>query len=80
MMPDAVVDRERLPVGFGTLPLTRLVLAPYAFDSDARGLDPFAELRGLQDLQELVLEKCQVKMTSCSPLADTACSEHRCTP
>ena len=75
-MPDAVVDREALPRGFGTLPLTRLVLAPYAFDSDGRGTSPLAELRGLAGLRELVLDRCQVKVlpTCCRSSAP----EHHC--
>jgi hypothetical protein len=60
MVADAVMDRECLPVGFGTLPLTRLVMAPYAFNTDARGVDPLAELRGLRGLQQLILSRCQV--------------------
>ena len=60
VLPDVSIDRECLPAGFGNLPLTRLVLAPFAFNSDARETNPLAELRGLSNLRELALERCQV--------------------
>ena len=60
VLTDVSVDRKCLPSGFGALPLTRLVMAPYAFNFDARQTDSLAELRGLTELRELVLESCQV--------------------
>ena len=60
VLPDVSVDRRCLPAGFGSLPLTRLVLAPFAFNSDAQQTNPLAELRGLINLRELALERCQV--------------------
>ncbi len=60
VLPDVSIDRKCLPPDFGGLPLTRLVLAPFAFNSDARQPNPLAELRGLANLRELALERCQV--------------------
>lgn len=73
VLPDVSLDRKCLPPGLGGLPLTRLVLAPFAFNSDARQTNPLAELRGLSNLRELALERCQVLnhglSSCCMPLA-----------
>lgn len=76
LLPNVMTKREPLPEGFGSLPLTRLRLAPYAFGAefDRHGLanDPLVEMSGLTRLRELELERVQVSRhrTMLSPWHD----------